>query len=119
MIKNDGGSIKNAAGDYDRAKRVAGEDNLAELMDSMGIVYERQYKYVPGRKFAADFKLKGKMVLVEYTGGIWQRKAHGSITGVLMDNRRLNLASIYGYRMVRFGPRDIEDGTAEKVLKLL
>ena len=130
--KNFGGSAKNMIADADRAKQSAGEDAMAELLDSLGIRYIRQAKYIPMRKLRADFHLSGRNILVEIVGGVFPFKrtrkdgsevtlpgAHGTVAGIRADNKRLNEATLAGYRILRFLPQDVTDGTARAVLKRL
>ena len=143
MIKNDGGSAKNIARDVDAAKRSAGEDAMAVLLTEMGLTYTRQYAYAPPRKLRADFlvTLSGAAnfssnhddeVLIEIQGGVFPFKrhrkdgtevtlpgAHGSVSGIKSDNDRLNEATLAGYRMLRFLPEQVKDGTARLVLERL
>ncbi len=140
MIKNDGGSAKNIVHDMDRAKERVGEDAMSALLDELHLGYERQYAYAVGRRFRADFAVwirtarphECLCVLIEIVGGVypWQRPrkdgswggtpgAHGSVTGILADIERLNLATINGWFMLRFSPGQVNDGTARRVLERL
>ena len=44
---------------------------------------ERQFPYAKPRRLKADFAWPAHTLLVEVTGGVWGRRAHGSITGIL------------------------------------
>ena len=81
----------------------AAEEQLAQQIRDAGDlpVCCRQYPYAPGRKFRADFAFIEARLLVEVQGGIWQRKAHGSIKGILADIERLNQATLWGWRLLR------------------
>lgn len=61
-----------------------------------------QYRYVPGRKFTADFAWEcgDVVVLVECDGGVFSGKAHGSISGIVSDIERANHAA--ANRCLRF-----------------
>ena len=89
-----------------------GEETLAAQLAQAGIAFERQYAYVPGRKFRADFALPAFRLLVEVNGGIFNRKGHGSVTGVVDDMVRGNEASIAGWFVIRATPKMVEDGDA-------
>lgn len=78
---------------------------------------ERQFAYAKGRRLKADFAWPLLHLLVEVTGGIWQRKAHGSVSGVLADIDRLNAATRHGYATLRFTPQMVESGEALSVLR--
>jgi hypothetical protein len=109
---------------------VGAEDLLAIHLKELGVDFERQYAYVPGRKFKADFVMypavSGQMssmnwtmyrqrrpILIEVQGGIFSKKAHGSISGILNDNARLNFATKHGYRVLRFTTDEVNDGRAK------
>lgn len=73
-----------------------------------------QFAYVPGRRFRADFAWPEYRLLVEVQGGIYTGQAHGSISGVLADIERGNLATLGGWRVLRFPTaRDQDTWVAE------
>ena len=87
----------------------AAEGDLASLLTAAGLEdYTTQYKYVPGRKFSADFAFVEQKLIVEVDGGIYSRRAHGSITGIIADMNRSNLAACNGFRVMRFRPDQIK-----------
>lgn len=94
------------------------EELLATHLTELGVAYVRQWAYVPGRRFRADFAIWVESghywgVLIEIQGGVWQHRAHGSVKGVLADIERLNLATLHGYRVLRFVPDQVFDGSAK------
>ena len=93
------------------------EDLLAMHLTECNLSFERQFRYAEGRKLRADFALPQYRLLIEVTGGIWGRKAHGSIKGVLADIDRLNAATINGFYMLRFTPEQVENGTAKALIE--
>ena len=66
----------------------------------------REFKFAEqhGRKFRADFAWPAWQLLLEQEGGIFTRQAHGSITGLLRDLEKYNLAATLGYRVIRCVP---------------
>ena len=89
------------------------EDLLAFQLRAVGIEFVRQYQYAPPRKFRADFAvLRPRGLLVEVQGGVFNRKAHGSIAGILADIDRLNTATMADWRLLRFTPDMVRDGRA-------
>jgi very-short-patch-repair endonuclease len=89
-----------------------GEETLAAQLKQAGIAHMRQYRYAPGRRFRADFAVLDARLLVEVQGGIYNRRAHGSITGVLADMRRGNVAALAGWYVLRVTPDEAADGRA-------
>lgn len=104
---------------------------LAVHLEELGLHFESQYLYCPGRKFRADFavwnrKAKNwreygthettRFALIEVQGGIYSKQAHGSITGILKDNERLFEAFRNHWPMIRFTPDQVTDGTAKALI---
>lgn len=95
------------------------EDRLAEQIAQANLPEpERQYRYIPGRQFAADFAWPARRVLLEVQGGIHQtrdgrKRAHGSETGIKRDIDRLNLAMLAGWKLYRITPEQVEHRLAD------
>ena len=89
------------------------EDLLAwQIKAAKLAVPERQYRYAPPRKLRSDFAFPDNRLLVEVQGGVFNRKAHGSITGILADIDRLNTATLTGWRLLRVTPAQVQSGEA-------
>jgi hypothetical protein len=94
------------------------EDLLALQVKAAGLPEpERQYYYARPRKLRADFAWPDVMLLCECQGGVWSRRAHGSITGILADIDRLNAATISGWRLIRVTPDMVKNGEALKLIE--
>lgn len=106
------------------SNKTSAEEVLAIDLQAAGLPFVRQFKYAGGRRLAADFLVEGPptaqgraSVLVEIQGGVYTRKAHGSVTGVLADIDRLNAATVNGWRMLRFTPKQVDDGDAIPIIE--
>ena len=53
-----------------------GEETLAVHLTLNGIAFEREYRFVPARKFRADFAIVPMKLLIEVEGGHWQNGRH-------------------------------------------
>lgn len=96
-----------------RAQGSDSEDTLAWQISAAGLqAPERQYYYARPRRLRADFAWPDYRLLVEVQGGIYSRRAHGSIRGVLADIDRLNEATMHGWRLLRVRPDMVTDGQA-------
>ena len=95
----------------------AAEDLLAFQLRAAGIEFEREYFYARPRKFRADFSFPEARLLAEIQGGVHSRRAHGSITGVLADIERLNIATLAGWRLLRFTPQAVKSGEALQMIE--
>jgi len=95
----------------------------------LGLPYQQHYRYVPGRKFEADFAVwwatyeqvpthtvDRRFALIEVQGGVYSHQAHGSITGILKDNERLFEAFKAGWPMIRFTPDQVKSGEAKAMI---
>ena len=59
-----------------------------------------EYFFHPVRKFRFDFAWPQHRVALECNGGIFNRRAHGSISGILRDIEKNNLACELGWRVL-------------------
>lgn len=78
---------------------------------------QREYVYAPPRKFRADFAWPDQRLLVEIQGGIWTaRSGHSGGSGITRDIDRGNVATLAGWRVLRFGPTHIRSGEALRLV---
>lgn len=66
-----------------------------------------EYRFAPKRKFAFDYAWPSVKVALEKEGGVFTRQAHGSISGVLRDIEKYNLAASLGWRVLRVIPSNL------------
>jgi len=66
-----------------------------------------EHVFAPGRKFAFDYAWIADRVALEVEGGVFTRQAHGSISGMLRDMSKYNLAASLGWRVLRVLPREL------------
>lgn len=66
-----------------------------------------EHRFAEGRKFAFDYAWPSFRVALEKEGGVFTRQAHGSISGILRDIEKYNLAASLGWRVLRVIPSDI------------
>ena len=83
---------------------------------------EREYRFAPPRRFRADFAYPERKLLIEVEGGVWTRGRHTRGAGYTSDAEKYNLATVKGWRVLRFTGDMIKDGSAidtiEKVMKV-
>ena len=81
---------------------------------------EREYRFAPPRRFRADFAYPERKLLIEVEGGVWTRGRHTRGAGYTSDAEKYNLATVKGWRVLRFTGDMIKNGSAidtiEKVL---
>lgn len=93
------------------------EELLAEQLRVEGIEFVREYKFLPDRKFRADFALIIPRILVEVQGGIWlEHGGHNTGGGLARDYEKANLAQLAGWRYLQFTAEDVTEGRACDVI---
>ena len=97
------------------------EETLYHQIKLVGLpLPEREYRFAPPRRFRADFAYPDKKLLIEVEGGVWTRGRHTRGSGYSADVEKYNLATINGWRLLRFTGDMIKTGeainTIEKVL---
>lgn len=68
---------------------------------------EVEYVFLPNRKFRFDFAWPQQKVALEVEGGVFIRGAHGSVSGILRDLQKYNLAACAGWRVLRTLPENL------------
>lgn len=95
----------------------AAELLLAEQLRQAGIPFEREFRFLPDRKFRADFYMLGRLydedpLIVEVEGGTWNQGWHVRGGGFESGCEKQALAVIEGYRYIRVTSSQVENGTA-------
>ncbi len=102
---------------------------LAEQLRQAGIPFEREYRFAPPRRWRADFAVGEQWVrilgnngaetqdftvslLVEIDGGGYVQGRHGRGKGMEDDAEKQSAAAIFGYRVIRCTPAQVDDGRA-------
>jgi very-short-patch-repair endonuclease len=68
-----------------------------------------EWVFAHPRRFRFDYAWPEQRLALEVEGGIFTRKAHGSITGILRDMEKYNLAAVHGWRVLRVTPNKLCD----------
>ena len=76
--------------------------------------FEREFKAVPGRQFRWDFTWPEDNLLIEVQGGTFARGKMGHSTGMGQnrDFEEQNLATLAGWRVMKFDDKQIRTGQA-------
>lgn len=86
----------------------AAEDALAAALDARRIEYQREFRFHPKRRWAADFAFGN--LLVEVDG----RGRHQTYVGFRNDCVKLNAAAALGYSVLRFPAGDYKPSKSRK-----
>ena len=79
-----------------------GERILELQLQFAGIEFEREFKFHAVRKWRADFRITGHMILVEVEGGVYSGGRHTRGTGYEADAEKYNTAAMEGWTVLRF-----------------
>lgn len=93
----------------------AAETLFAFQLRVLGIDFEREYRFAPGRKWRADFRIAD--VLIEVEGGTWTNGRHTRGLGFELDCLKYGEAAALGFRLVRVTPAMIDDGRAIQLVR--
>lgn len=80
---------------------------------------QTEFRFLPDRKFRADYCWPEAMVIVEQHGGIWKKGAHSSGLGLLRDFEKSNLAQMAGYLYLTFTPQQLQLEATFQTLKTI
>jgi very-short-patch-repair endonuclease len=95
------------------------EELFALMMRGRGLPQpEREYRFDPVRRWRFDFCWPAAKLAVEVDGGIWFGR-HTRGRGFAADHEKMNAAVLAGWRVLRFTPEMVQDGTALEALKAL
>lgn len=77
-----------------------------------------EYKFCKERQFRFDFAFIDKKIAIECEGGIWlPRSRHLSPLGYSRDVKKYNLATLLGWKLLRFTKDMIDSGEAIEIIK--
>ena len=73
--------------------------------------YQRQYKFCPVRRWAADFSWTERHLVVEVDGGTFIGGRHNTGVGMHNDIVRSNWLQIHGWTLLRGDTTMVKDGS--------
>jgi len=91
-----------------------GEELLAWQLTQAGILFKRQHRFHPERRWRLDFavySINGDLA-VEVDGGVFSGGRHTRGAGYESDCEKMNEAVLAGYWPLRVTPKMVEDGRA-------
>ncbi len=80
---------------------------------------EREYKFMPDRKFRIDFYWPDVKLAVEIEGGVWTRGRHTRGSGFIRDAEKYNLMTEHGIALLRYTPSGIDFEQIKRVYDAL
>lgn len=96
-------------------RRPTEADILLECqIKELGIPWEKEFKFHPDRKWRFDFAIESDFhrVAIEIEGAAFTSGRHTRGAGFVGDMEKYNEAAFYGWKVLRFTPRQVLDGSA-------
>ena len=90
---------------------------IEQILKNIGLTYFKELKFSDKRKFRFDFAIPLYKIAIEYEGIVSGKSRHTSITGYTRDTEKYNLATIEGWKVLRYTA--LNYGNLEKDLKQL
>ena len=87
--------------------------NLADFWKLFSIPQPvEEYRFIPNRKFRADFAWPKHRILLEVNGGVWIGGRHTRGKGYERDLEKMNLAQDNDWKIFQFTPQQFKNGEA-------
>ena len=94
-----------------------GEIVLGAQLQTLKEKFFAEYKFLPNRKFRADFACPEKKLLVEIEGAVWTQGRHTRGSGFIKDIEKYNLATLEGWALLRFTTEQVFSCEAIETIK--
>lgn len=75
-----------------------------------------QFQFCQNRKWRFDFAWPSIRLAVEIQGGTFTNGRHSRGVGYDQDSEKSNIATLLGWRVLRFSTRDLSEGKAIKMV---
>ena len=90
---------------------------LVWQLQSERILGQSEYRFDPVRRWRLDHAYPEKKIAIEVEGGHWINGRHTRGSGFEKDCEKYNALALAGWRLFRFTPKMVKDGTALKTIK--
>lgn len=78
---------------------------------------QREFRFIPPRKFRFDFAWPSPAIAIEIEGGIFAHGRHTRGVGFARDCEKHNLAVLAGWRVLRVTAKEIRSGQALRMVE--
>lgn len=92
---------------------------LIEHLVELGFAPVTEYRFHPERKWRFDvaFLSDTNNIGIEIEGGAWSQGRHVRGAGYIKDLEKYNMATAMGWKVYRFTPQQVMDGTAREFIE--
>ncbi len=111
-------SIKNTV-PYAEPVEPKGLVHIKQVLQEKRINYVTEYQFSDGRLFRFDVIIYPLKIAIEYEGIYAKKSRHTNTSGYVIDCEKYNLATIEGWRMLRYTAKNYENfaGDVERLLE--
>jgi len=105
-----------------KTKQSKNVDKFVDILKNLNLDYQLEFKFSKERKFKFDIALVSQKIAIEYEGINAKKSRHTSITGYTNDCTKYNLASVEGWKVLRYTTlnyKDFEDNILKLTNKVL
>lgn len=96
-------------------------DSMLRVLKLQGKIndYVKEHKFLNNRKFRMDWAIPEYKICIEYEGIFSTKSGHRTITGVLSDIEKYNLATMDGWKVLRYTAKNYEEiyENVEKIIE--
>ena len=82
----------------------------------LGLTPQPEHRFAPPRRWRFDLAFPDRKLAIEIEGGAFTRGRHTRGAGFVKDMEKYNAAVLLGWRVLRFTPDQVLDGTARATL---
>ena len=72
--------------------------------------FQQEIKFHPERKWRFDWAHSEFKIAIEVEGGVWSGGRHTSGSGFIKDMEKYNAATVLGWKLLRYTPKQFQDG---------
>jgi very-short-patch-repair endonuclease len=86
---------------------------ISQALTIMGVEHVREYKFLHDRRFKFDLAIPEQKIAVEFEGGIFSGGRHTRGKGYANDAKKYNLATMHGWKLLRYTTVDTQQANWE------
>ncbi len=78
------------------------KSHIEWVLIGLGIPFAKEFKFLENRKFRFDWAIVEKKIFIEYEGIYSEHSGHTSMSGYTNNCSKYNLATIHGWKALRY-----------------
>ena len=82
---------------------------ISGALKALGVEHVTEYKFLHDRRFKYDICIPNIKIAIEFEGGIYKNGRHTRGKGYANDCKKYNLATMYGWKLLRYTSDDAKE----------